>query len=62
MPELFNQALLFGFVEIDHDVAAKDDVVAAGQKLGLQVVKVELHEFAQLRLDLVLVSGFFEIA
>src|SRR4029077_13751055 len=26
MPELFNQALLFGFVEIDHHVAAKNDV------------------------------------
>src|SRR5256884_2937547 len=62
MPKLFNQALLFGFVEIDHDIAAEDNVVAARQEFRFQIVKVELHEFLQLRLDLVLVSGFFEIA
>jgi len=32
MPKLFNQALLFGFVEIDHHVAAEDNVVAARQE------------------------------
>src|SRR6266852_7273090 len=62
MPKLFNQALLFGFVEIDHHVAAEDNVVAARQEFRFQIVKVELHEFLQLRLDLVLVTGFFEIA
>ncbi len=44
MPKLFNQALLFGFVEIDHHVAAENDVVAARQEFRFQVVKVELHE------------------
>src|SRR6267378_4330366 len=62
MPKLFNQALLFGFVEIDHHVAAEDNVVAARQEFRFQIVKVELHELLQLRLDLVLVTGFFEIA
>ena len=44
MPKLFDQALLFGFVEIDHDVAAENDVVAARQKFGFQIVEVELDE------------------
>lgn len=44
IPKLFNQALLFRLVEIDHDVAAKNDVVAAGKKFGLEIVKVELDE------------------
>src|SRR5260370_33224819 len=61
VPKLFNQALLFGIVEINHDVAAEDNVVAARQELRFQVVKVELHECLQLRLDGVLVTRFFEI-
>jgi len=56
MPKLFNQALLFGFVEVDHHVAAENDVVAARQEFRFQVVKVELHEFLQLRLDGILVA------
>ena len=48
MPELVDQALLLGFVEINHDVAAENDVVAAGQEFGLQIVKIELHQFFQL--------------
>src|SRR5436853_7914680 len=61
VPKLFNQALLLGFVEINHYVTAEDNVVAARQELGLQVVKVELHEFFQLWLDGILVGRFFEI-
>ena len=44
MPKLFDKALLFGFVKIDHDVATKNDVVAAREKFGLEIVKVELDE------------------
>ena len=40
--ELFDEPLLLGLVEIDHHVAAEDEVVALGQELGLQVVEVEL--------------------
>src|SRR5260370_7179747 len=62
MPKLFDQALLLGFVEINHDVAAKNNVVAARQKLGLQVMKVEGDELFQLRLDFVLIASYFEMA
>src|SRR6266436_990633 len=62
MPKLFDQALLLGFVEINHDVAAQNNVVAARQKLGLQVMKIEGDELFQLRLDFVLIASFFEIA
>src|SRR5690348_3121360 len=62
VPELFNQALLLSFVEINHDVAAKDDVVATGQEFGLEVVKVELDQLFQLTLDGVLFAGLFKIA
>src|SRR5258705_14018304 len=62
VPKLFNQALLLGFIEINHDVAAEDNVITARQELGFQVVKVELDEFLELGLDLVLITGFFEIA
>src|ERR1700682_426483 len=61
MPKLFDQALLFGFVEVDHHVAAENNVVAARQEFRFQVVKVKLHELLQLRLDGVLVAGLFEI-
>jgi hypothetical protein len=59
--ELVDEALLFGFIEIDHDVAAEDDVVAARQEFGLQVVKVELDKLFELGLDGVLVAGLFEV-
>src|SRR5229473_2733614 len=62
VPKLFNQALLLGFVKINHHVAAEDNVVAARQELRFQIVKVELDELPQLRLDLVLIARFFEIA
>src|SRR5207247_10601289 len=62
VPKLFDQTLLFVFVEINHDIAAQDDVVTARQELGFQIVKIELHEFFELRLDLVLIAGFFKIA
>ncbi len=60
MPELFDQALLLGFVEIDHHVAAEDDVVAARQEFGLQVVEVELDQVLELWLDGVLVARTFQ--
>jgi hypothetical protein len=43
VPELLDQALLLGLIEVDHDVAAKNDVVAPGQEFGFEIVKVELH-------------------
>ena len=43
--ELLHQPFLLGFVEIDHHVAAEDDVVALRQEFGLQVMKVEVDEF-----------------
>src|SRR6266481_71367 len=61
MPKLFDQAFLLGFVEINHDVAAQNNVVAARQEFRFQVVKVEGDELFQLRLDLVLVTCFFEV-
>ena len=62
VPELFDETLLLGFVEIDHDVAAEDEVVALRQKFGLQIVKVELDQFLELRLDGVVVGRLVEIA
>ena len=62
MPELVDEALLLGFVKVDHDVAAENDVIAAGKKFGFEIVEVELDEFFELRLDRVLVAGFFEVA
>ena len=44
--KLLDQTLLLGLIEIHHDVAAKDDVVEFGQELGLQVMKVKVHQFA----------------
>ena len=60
--ELFDQSLLFGFVEIDHYVAAEDGVVVLRQVFGFQIVKIELHQAFQRRLDGVLVADFVEIA
>src|SRR5690242_20082219 len=61
VPELFDEALLLGGVEIDHDVAAKDDVVAAGKKFRFEIVKVKLNELFQRGLYGVLVAGFFKV-
>ena len=58
VPELFDQALLLGFVEIDHDVAAENDVVASREEFGFEIVKVELDEFFELRLDGIFVADF----
>jgi hypothetical protein len=44
MPKFLDEALLLRFVEIDHDVAAKNDVVATRKKLGFEIVEVELNE------------------
>src|SRR2546425_11162448 len=62
VPELFNQALLLGFVKIDHDVAAENNVVAARQELGLEVVKIKLDECFEGWPDRILGSRLFEIA
>src|SRR5581483_2930664 len=59
--KLFQQALLLGFVEIDHDVAAEDDVVALRQEVRLEVVKVELNDFADSFFHGVVVAGLVEI-
>src|SRR5205809_142479 len=45
--EFVDQPFLFCFVEINHYVAAKDYVVALGQKLGLQIVEVKMDEILQ---------------
>jgi hypothetical protein len=44
MPKLLDQALLFRFVKIDHDVAAENNVVATGKVFRLEIVEVELDE------------------
>jgi hypothetical protein len=41
--EFVNQAFLFGLVEIDHHIAAKNHVVAQGQIFRFQIVEVELN-------------------
>src|ERR1700722_9581069 len=61
MPKLLDQALLLGFVKIDHDVAAENDVVAPRQKFGFEIVEVELHEVLQLWLDGIFITGFFKV-
>ena len=60
--ELFDQPLLLGFVEIHHDVAAEDHIVALRQVFGFQVVKVEVDQFLQRLLDRVAVAGLVEVA
>src|SRR5262249_45638643 len=60
--ELVDETFLFGLVEIDHDVPAEDDVVAARKEFGFQIMEVELDEFLQLWLYGVLIAGLFEIA
>src|SRR5947209_4209064 len=62
VPELLDQALLLGFIEVDHDVAAEDDVVATWQEFGLEIVKVELDQLFERGLGGVFVSRFLEIA
>src|ERR1700726_1419691 len=62
MPKLFDQALLFGLVKIDHDVAAQNNVVAARQELRFEIVEVELDKLLELRLDGVFVTGLLKIA
>ncbi len=53
--ELFYQPFLFGFVEVHHHVAAKNDVIALRKVFSFQVVKVEVHHFFQRFLDRVAV-------
>src|SRR5258708_7336709 len=56
-----DQALLLGFIEINHDIAAQNHVVAPWQEFRLQVVKVKLHQLFELWLDRIFLGGFFEI-
>src|SRR5262249_3504369 len=60
--KLVDEALLLGFIEIDHDVTTKNDVVAARQEFCFEIMEVELDEFFELRLNGVLVVGLFEVA
>ena len=60
-PELLDKTLLFGFVEVDHDVAAEDDVISLRQELGLEIVEVEMNEFLDRFLDRVSVVHFVEV-
>src|SRR4029077_5921171 len=59
--KLIDEALLFGFVEINHHVAAKNHVVAPRQEFSFEIVEVELDKFLTLRLEGVFVARFFEI-
>ena len=60
--KLLHQPLLLGFVEIHHHVAAENDVVALRQVFGLQIVKVEVHQFLDVLLHRVAVAHFVEVA
>ena len=60
--EFVDQALLFGFIEIHHDVAAEDDIVALWQVFGLEVVKVEVDEFLDGLLDGIALAQLVEVA
>src|SRR5262249_50057469 len=60
--ELVDETFLFGLVEIDHDVPAEDDVVAARKEFGFPIMEVELDELLQLWASGVLIPALFEIA
>ena len=47
--ELVDEPLLLRLVEIDHHVAAENDVVALRQIFRFQIVKIELHEILERR-------------
>ncbi len=59
--EFVDQALLLRGVEIDHHIAAEDHVVSPRQKLGFQIVKVELHQISERRLHHVLVRELLSL-
>ncbi len=60
--ELFQQALLFGFVKIHHDVAAEDHIIALRQVFCFQIMKVEMDDLFQRLLDGIAVAGLVEVA
>src|SRR5207237_1412721 len=60
--ELVDQALLLGFIEVDHYVAAENHVVALRQELGLEIVKVEVNELLHTLLQHVTVAELVEVA
>src|SRR5215831_21003421 len=41
--KLFNESLLLRLVEINHYVAAEDDVISLGQEFRLEVVEVKMN-------------------
>ena len=48
--ETLDEALLRGFVEIDHDIAAEDEIERAGEGPGIHEIKVgEAHHVADVR-------------
>jgi len=53
---------LLGFIEINHDVAAENDVVARGKNSGLQIVEVQTGRAASIAADDVFVGGLFKVA
>src|SRR5208282_3855165 len=60
--KLLDQPLLLSLIEIHHHVAAENDVVALRQVFGLQIVKVEVHQFLDVLLHGVAVAHFVEVA
>ncbi len=60
--EFFHQALLLGFIEIHHDVAAEDDIVTLRQVFRFQIVEIEVDEFLERFLDGISLPDFVEIA
>ena len=60
--EFVDQALLLRLVEIDHDIAAENHVVALRQKFRFQIVKVELNQILQRGLDCIFVADLVEVA
>src|SRR5215471_20166468 len=59
--KFFDETLLFGPVEIDHHVAAENDVVALREVFGFEVVEIELNETLERGLDGILVADLVEI-
>ncbi len=59
--ELIDQPLLFCLVEIDHHVAAEDEVIALRQELSFQVMEVELDQFPHIFFDLVNFADLVEV-
>ena len=59
--ELVNQSSLLRLVEIHHDIAAENYVVALRQKFGLQIVEVEMYQLLYRFFNRVAFTDFVEI-